>query len=280
MSTKKWTEERVQSWIAEGRGRGIGANYKPWLDELSFSSRGRSRRLWSAKTQRVHHLLSDVEYHLFLALEWPTAVTDIREQYPLDRDLTLEAARQLGVRHPHYPGTKVPAVMSVDFLVTQLQNGKQTHLAFDAKRAEEAEERAAIVKMEIVRTALEMTGVPHRLVFHDDIPMQKVSNIEWIRDALVKPAEAEPRPGYFSAMAVRMAEALAQAPPDRTLAQFCSDFDESHGAQAGTGLRVARILMAERILGVNLDVPDLLSAPLSSFVLTGSRRRLRVIEGG
>ena len=33
-----------------------------------MSSNGRSRRVWSNKTGRVHHLLSDVEYNLFLAL--------------------------------------------------------------------------------------------------------------------------------------------------------------------------------------------------------------------
>ena len=50
---------------------------------------------------------------------------DIREQYPLDREITQTIAQELKIRHPHYPGTHVPTVMTVDFLLTVVQNGEE-----------------------------------------------------------------------------------------------------------------------------------------------------------
>jgi hypothetical protein len=57
----------------------------------------------------------------------------IREQFPLPRDKTLEVAMQLGERHPYYPGTHVPAVMTVDFMVTKRINGTDVTEAFNVK---------------------------------------------------------------------------------------------------------------------------------------------------
>ena len=108
---KKWDEATIERMYLEGRGKGQGRHYKPWIGVLEFSSRGRSRRVAGVKTGREHQLFSDVEWGLFLLLEWARNVIDIREQFPLDRELTLEIAAMLRIRHPVYPGTKVPAVM-------------------------------------------------------------------------------------------------------------------------------------------------------------------------
>src|SRR5690606_12634537 len=66
----RWSERKIRTMECDGCGQGSGANYKPWLRVEEVSSLGRSRRVWSNKTGRTHHLLSDVEYNLFLALEW------------------------------------------------------------------------------------------------------------------------------------------------------------------------------------------------------------------
>ena len=276
----KWTEKKIQCMEADGYGNGRGASYKPWIEVGMVSSLGRSRRVWSAKTDRTHHLLSDVEYRLFLALEWSTSITDIREQFPLDRDVTQDVARQLGIRHPHYPTTQVPTVMTVDFLVTRIRNGVECLEAFNAKRTEEAEDENSLVKLEIQRATLELIEIPHHLVFHTDIPIQKVKNIDWIRDSLVKAGESEPRPGFWGSMTSRMTQALtgiAGTSSRTTLAQFCTSFDATHGVEPGTGLRVARMLMFERILSVNLSAPTLVQAPVTDLVLTGSFGKLRSV---
>jgi len=99
MARRKYSvdEALIARYRKEGRGTGIGFDYLPWLEIGDVPSQGRSHRLRGAKTGRVHHFLSDIEVALFYVLDWHDAVSDIREQFPLDRDETQEIARQLGV---------------------------------------------------------------------------------------------------------------------------------------------------------------------------------------
>ena len=111
-------EEKVQRFIAEGRGAGMGPSYRPWLQIQDVPSSGRSHRPFGVKTQRVHHLLSDGEWKSFLRLEADASVVDIREQFPLDRIQTFQHAKRLGIRHPRtLDGT--PYVLTLDFLVSR-----------------------------------------------------------------------------------------------------------------------------------------------------------------
>lgn len=104
----KWTEAKIQEFKEAKRGEGHGKNYIPWLNRLNFSSSGRCRSTGiSPKTGRIHEFFSDVEYHFFLCLERDKSVLDIREQFPLDRELTQEVARMLSITHPTYPVTQV-----------------------------------------------------------------------------------------------------------------------------------------------------------------------------
>lgn len=111
-------EKKVQRYIAEGRGTGSGADYKPWLQYQDLSSIGRSHRIYGIKTKRVHHLFSDGEWKCFLTLQFDPKVSDIREQFPLDRLATWRCAQELGIKHPvTTDGT--PYVMTIDFMVTR-----------------------------------------------------------------------------------------------------------------------------------------------------------------
>lgn len=275
----KWTEKKIAEMVKSGCGRGVGAEYVPWIHVRDFSSRGTSRRAPSQKTGRKHQLLSDVEFDLFLLLEWSREFSDVREQYPLDRDLTQDVARTLGIKHPCYPNTHVPAVMTVDFLCTRATTGEDEFVAFNAKRKEEAEDEDSLVKLEIQRASLELLGIPHHLVYHNDLPAQKVRNVEKIRDSMVKEGEVEPRPGYWASMSIWMSQMFSGAKSDLTLVEFCSQFDSANGAHPGTGLRAARLLMLERILVPDLSLPNLEEAPLSTFSLTGSPGQLRAMGG-
>lgn len=277
---KVWTEKTIAKMEAEGCGRGVGSAYIPWLDVMAVSSLGRSRRVFSSKTSRVHHLLSDVEHDIFLMLEWSREVLDIREQYPLDRVLTQDVARKKGIKHPFYPGTDVPTVMTTDFFVTMNRGGVEVLEAFDAKRTTEAEDERSLEKLEIVRGTLAMMGIPHHLAFHTEIPQQQVMNIAWIRDSELKSDETEPWQGFYASMATRMSDDLARnLPGPLCLAQYCSAFDVKHGAEHGTGLRVARMLMSSRVLKVDLALDALNERPMSSFQLTARHGALRAVGG-
>ena len=117
MAKKKYSpsETTFRRWFKEGRGSGKGRDYKPWLTVRDLPSQGRSHRVFGHKSQRTHHLFSDLELAIFLILEWQSDILEIREQFPLQRDLTLELAEKHGISHPSVAG--VPQYLSSDFLV-------------------------------------------------------------------------------------------------------------------------------------------------------------------
>lgn len=274
-----WSEDKIARLQAKGHGSGSGAGYRPWLTATMFSSQGRTRQVWSHKTGRVHHLFSDVEYRLFVALEWSRDVLDIREQYPLDRDITLEVARTLKLNHPYYPGTNVPAVMTVDFLVTRLRGGETVLEAFDAKRTEEAEDERSLTKLEIARESLNALGFDHHIVLHTSIPESTVKNIEWVRDALPRPGENLPSSDYWHSLQGRMAQGWPTAQKSASLQAFCQQFDSLHGCEPGTGLRVARMLINERVIAAPMAGKPLAEVQLGEFALTGALGQLRAVGG-
>ena len=141
-------EARIARFHKEGRGTGHGADYQPWLTIGDVPSRGRSHRPKSTKTGRVHHLLSDIERHTFHLFDWDDAVTDIREQFPLDRDITPRIAEQLGVEHPRDVKTRTPLVMTTDFLVDMVRDGRQVLLALAVKPAEELDKPRVLEKLD------------------------------------------------------------------------------------------------------------------------------------
>lgn len=82
------TEAQIARRIKEKRGQGTGKDYRSWLYVHEVPFQGRSQRIYFHRTQRIHHLLSDIEQAVFLMLEWNNSIFDIREQIPLRRDET------------------------------------------------------------------------------------------------------------------------------------------------------------------------------------------------
>ncbi|HXD34601.1 MAG TPA: TnsA endonuclease N-terminal domain-containing protein [Pyrinomonadaceae bacterium] len=135
MTRKKFrsTPDSIAKRIAEGRGQGTGASYRPWLEVQDFPSRGVIHRPLGLTTSRVHHLFSDLEFRIFLIYDVLTCITDIREQFPLlPLEETLEIAKTLGFKHPIDPTTGYPIVMTTDFLL-KLKLGQE--IVFHARTA-------------------------------------------------------------------------------------------------------------------------------------------------
>lgn len=276
MAKLKWSEEKIRQFQAEGRGKGKLASYAPWVQVADFSSRGNSRRVLSPKTGRVHHLLSDVEWHLFLLLEFAEDVIDIREQYPIDRDDTLSIAAEYRIKHPTYPGTTIPEVMTCDFLVIRQYGVDQKAEAFNCKRTEEAENARSLEKLEIQRRYFHGAGIPHHLVFHSKLPKSKIKNIEWIRSAQARQDEGEPYTGYFNEHSQRVLSDLASHSRSGSVSEYCENYDSLSGAEPGTGLRAVRILLLNRDIQTDLNEPNLAAAPISMF---RPNKRLRFVAG-
>ena len=276
---RAWTEEKVERLLKQGRGSGIGKDYRPFIEITDLSSTGLSRRTFSNKTGRVHHLLSDVEWHFFLMLQWSTDIIDIREQFPLDREITRDVAMSLGIAHPCYPGTHTPTVMTVDFLVTRIRNNVKVLEAYDIKRTEAAEDIRTLDKLEISRETCFLLDTAHHLIYHSMLPLQKIKNIEWILGGQYVEGENEPYTGYIDEHCSRLCSAMTNAPQKSILSDFCAQYDARCGLQAGSALRFARMLMHERALIAPLESPDLAATAMSKFVVVARSGQLRAVGG-
>ncbi len=144
MSRRRYSidEKQIERFRKEGRGEGHGPDYRPWLNIGDVASRGRSHRLRGIKSGHVHHLLSDVECSFLFILDWSDRVTDIRECYPLKREVTQRIAAELGIRHPIDIPSRTPLVMTTDFLVDVVQDGRLTLMARAVKRSAELDKRS------------------------------------------------------------------------------------------------------------------------------------------
>jgi hypothetical protein len=275
----KWTEEKIESLRKEGRGLGRGPDYRPWIEVQDFSSQGRCLRRPSQKTGRsVHHFMSDIESRLFAALEWQRDVIDIREQFPLfDRSFTQQVARELKVAHPYYPGTHVPVVMTVDFMVTRVVDGKEVQEAFDAKDAGALNDLNTLNKLEITREALCLMEVRHHLVLDTSIPRTRIDNIEWIQSASVRQNEKLPRENYFEELKANMEGSLRSYRGNLTLGEYCRQFEDGLGLPRGTGLRVAKLLMLDRTLVPDLSLRNIEKSLVKEMTLTASFGNLRAV---
>lgn len=277
MAKPKWSEAKIKEFERAGRGKGTLATYSPWVQVSDFSSLGKSRRVFSSKTGRVHHLLSDVEYQLFLLLEYADHVVDIREQYPLKRDETLSIAAKKQIKHPSYPGTNVATVMTTDFLVTVNRAGQKSLEAYSCKRDDGVGSLRDVEKLEIERTYFDQMGVPFHLVLHSALPAARVKNLEWLRGA-EDDSNALPE-GQMHGFCLRMLQDLAQAQHDVPLSEYCANFDMRVGAERGTGLLVARALLARRQLLVDLNQPNLAATPMAMFQLAQAQTQLKIVGG-
>lgn len=271
MATKHtpMTETKLRQLFNEGRGSGHGPDYRSFITVFDLSSIGQSRRVPSIKVGRTLHLLSGLEYRVFLLLERSKEVVDIREQYPLDRDQTLEVARRLGLKHPVYPHSEVPVVMTVDFLVDFIRDGKRSVEAFAVKTSAELQSKRSVAKLEIARTTLQDMGIPHHLILDTKLPNRAVENIEWIYSARACDDETTENGEIVEAHLDDFEQQLRDADGLTIARTMCESFDAARSLEAGTSIRLLKRLMIERRVSAPLTATEILDTPLAEFTAPG-----------
>lgn len=185
------TASGIARRLAEGRGSGAGPTYKPYFTRFDLRSTGERRETFSSKCGRSVHLLSRLEYRLFLLAQFDPAVCDIREQYPLPLQQTLPLAKRLGIRHPRYWRTDCEVVMTTDFLLTKKSSDGTTYTeAWSGKYADSLRHwRTAEKQFLEHRWHIENDHRWH-LKTERDIPQPYADNLAWLhplqrRDAIL-----------------------------------------------------------------------------------------------
>ena len=141
----------------------------------------------SVKTDRTHHFLSDLETNYFYLFDWQEKVIDIREQYPLQREITLNIAQAQGIKHQQDKYSKEYIDLTTDFLLTLLDsNGNHIYSAITVKYSKDLNNERVLEKFETERRYWELKNVEWRIVTELDLPRVLVENIKWCRSFMNK----------------------------------------------------------------------------------------------
>ena len=243
------TEKQIIRRIKEGRGSGKLSNYKPWLYVNEVPSEGRSQRVYSHLTGRIHHVLSDLEFAIFLLLDHNPAVTDIREQFPLNRDNTLNICQEHQLWHPAQNG--VNQMMSSDFFVNT-SSKVQPRFVIQAKYQNALKDSRTIEKLEIERRYWQLKKIPWFLVTEKEIDKIVVDNIEWLYG--VK--------GYFDELITdellltfKHMKAYFSHTPGRKVVEIAKEYEFAFGQKLGDSMFDLRLMCAARLITFDIRYP-------------------------
>lgn len=157
--------------IREKRGTGTGSKYKPWIKAREVASEGTASTFTDYKHGREIQVLSQGELYYYYILRWNDDVEDIREQYPLDLKITLEIAKQLGIKHPKDNNTH----MTTDFLITK-KDGTYEAYSIKSGRKELSNIRTK-EKMLIEKEYWKRLNIQFKVMYKSDINVLFVQNI-------------------------------------------------------------------------------------------------------
>ncbi|MCC7682745.1 Tn7 transposase TnsA N-terminal domain-containing protein [Janthinobacterium sp. FW305-128] len=259
-------ETKIQKLMASGRGTGNRAEYTPWLYVHEVPSIGRSHRVPGAASKRVHHLLSDIEYSVFLVLDRELSVVDIREQVPLDRATTIRLADALGFRRPRAPGSGTDYVMSTDFVATVQGQGFQHHFALSVKPSTKVGNKRVQELHAIEQAYWEERGIKFAVVTEVDVSKRLKASLQWLRPMSILDAIDEPYAGFINQAVHSLIVSIRGAFTSRVpLARHCLQLDAIAGCAPGEHLKVARHLISIRALQTDLNREKLWNTPLNEF---------------
>ncbi|MBN2426718.1 MAG: heteromeric transposase endonuclease subunit TnsA [Deltaproteobacteria bacterium] len=240
-------EKKNQKWIKEGRGTGRGKSYKPWLTVRDLASSGRSHRLFGHKSQRTHHLFSDLELSVFLLLEWHIDTEEIREQFPLRLEETTVLATAAGIAHPSFQGSF--QIMSSDFLVNTRDKSRPI-FSLQAKYSKDLQNARTVEKLELERRYWLQKDVPWMLITEKDIPKVLFENIKWLYAAQSNESSKVQIPNRVDFFCHHF-----NKKPDDTIFEIAKALDIAYEQEPGENLREIRYLLSTRCFLFDFTIP-------------------------
>lgn len=263
-SKHDWTQAKFERYVKEGRGKGSGKQYKPWITIQDFPSRGRVSRSPGWKSDRIHHFLSDWELRLFYIFEWSDEVKDIREQFPLlDLDLAFCIADEMGIKYPKDRESGTPYVLTTDFVLTIRQNNKIVQIARTFKLAKDLEKTRVLEKLELEKRYWDRQNIDWGIVTEQEISKVFADNVRWLHSAyrweLTEQTDKEPY-HYNELLKSRLAEGKS------TISSITTALDYEKGFESGTSLFLFRHLVARKEIIVDMLSNQISSSSLVSII--------------
>lgn len=234
-----WNEATYRKYLAESRGQGILAEYKPWITVQDFPSTGIVSRVQGITTGRVHHFMSNLELYYFYILDWSEKTIDIREQFPLlDLQEAIEIADKIGVRYPFDHISGFPYVLTSDFVITTIHG----IVVRSVKPSRELRKKRVLEKLEIERQYWVKRGIEWKIVTEREISQVKARNIEWLLS------------GESALKLIPDAESMMRSVSDFMLlyesqrfsyAEIIESIERKYGFQMGVGIAIFKMLVRE-----------------------------------
>lgn len=242
----------IERRLAEGRGRGRGADYKPWIEIHDLASRGQANRVKSPLHGRTCHLHSQLETDWFYAFHALPGLKDLREQYPLELEETLAIADQLGIVHPTDPKSQEPCVATTDFLLTFQDGLRELEGAIAIKPAADLASERVLEKLEIERVFWSARNIDWRLLTEKELPRALVKNMRWLSPHLDLPESGE----FTAELVLRVRKVMEPNLRNgaRSLVAIAAECDDRLGLMPGAALCVARHLIGIGVWPVDLSV--------------------------
>jgi hypothetical protein len=194
------TPRIVERWIRAGFGQGVGAAYKPFKFVRDIASGGLSSTVKSPVTGRIHHYVTRQEYEVHLLAEYSPSIIDIRERFALlPWDETQAIASKLGIKHPRYPSTATPTVITTDLLLTKKHADGIELIAVSAALTKHLTPQT-LEKLLIERLYWNRRGVFWLLATEKNIPKLRAGNLRFFEMALNDDRASKSRiaPALFS----------------------------------------------------------------------------------
>ncbi|HEY7125342.1 MAG TPA: TnsA endonuclease N-terminal domain-containing protein [Ktedonobacterales bacterium] len=202
-------------------------------------------------TRREHELLSDLEYFVFLHLEWSQQIIDIREQFPLPLQETRAIAKTCGFAHPRGRGKDEIAPVTTDFVITLLTEKGAADQALAVKYAKHLDDNRVVEKLEIERRYWESKNIDWNFMTEHDISETVWRNVEDLHSYRERRFLYPLSDREVSDISIALTQRIVQ--PNAVLAEVTQVCDNLFHMPPGTSTKVARHLMANRIWQIDIE---------------------------
>lgn len=242
------TSSKIAKKLKLGHGQGQGSLYIPWLTIQEFTSTGRSHRVYSHKTQRIHHLFTDLELSIFLLLEWSNSVIDVRERFPLKREEAVDIAHQANLPYP--TKNDVSQVLFSDFLV-DLNDSEEPQFVINVRPSSTLQKVSVVNGLELERRYWNKKGIKQYIATEKQLNADVIKNIE----------KLAPLIGNMDDLTDEVLEQIPifqwqmEKQPNSTVIDICKNIDRSQDQSLGTSLRQLKALLANRVLTFDIRKP-------------------------
>lgn len=252
------SENKFEKWKRDGRGTGTGRDYKPGLKITEVPSGTENNRKHSVPgikaKGRLVQLMSDLEFFVFISFDLAKQVLDIREQFPLDREITLAIAERLNIAHPivtdSSTGEDIANWMTTDLLIDFVdKEGVVNQVAICIKPAEKLTPRnLQKIKIEFCYWALK--GVRFCIITDRCVPEEIKKNLSFIHDFYEDDLNILEMQSALPRVEQLLMNSLKSYSGE--LRVMCKEIDEAHDFESGTALQVLHYMIASRKIDVDL----------------------------